>query len=42
MAKLLGMILKLQIKKVEAYRDTRGPGLDAFKKLLALTEARGT
>ena len=44
MAKLLGMIpwtLQIKNQKVEAYRDTRGPGLDAFKKLLALTEARG-
>ncbi len=44
MARTLGIITwKLEIKnqKTEAYRDTRGPGVDNFKKLLSLTEKRG-
>ncbi len=44
MAKMLGMIpwtLQVKNRKVEAYRDTRGPGIDNFKKILGLTEARG-
>ena len=44
MGKLLGMIpwtLQVKNRNIEAYRDTRGPGVDNFKKILALTEARG-
>jgi integrase/recombinase XerC len=44
MAKTLGMIpwtLQVKNRKVEAYRDTKGPGIDNFKKILGLTEARG-
>jgi len=44
MARTLGMVpwtLEVKNQKTEAHRDTRGPGLDAFKKLLTLTEARG-
>lgn len=44
MGRTLGMIswtLEVKNQKVEAYRDTRGPGIDNFKKILSLTEARG-
>jgi integrase/recombinase XerC len=44
MARTLGMIpwtLEVKNQKVEAYRDTRGPGIDNFKKILNLAEARG-
>ncbi len=44
MAKMLGMIpwtLQVKNRKIEAYRDTKGPGIDNFKKILNLTEARG-
>ncbi len=44
MARTVGMISwKLEIKnqKTEAYRDTRGPGIDNFAKILSLTEERG-
>jgi integrase/recombinase XerC len=43
-AKMLGMIpwtLQVKNRKVEAYRDTKGPGIDNFKKILTLTAARG-
>jgi integrase/recombinase XerC len=44
MAKMLGMIpwtLQVKNRKIEAYRDTKGPGIEAFKKILSLTAARG-
>lgn len=44
MAKTLGMIpwtLQVKNRKIEAYRDTKGPGIENFKKILNLTEARG-
>jgi integrase/recombinase XerC len=44
MARTLGMIswaLEVKNQKVEAYRDTRGAGIDNFKKILSITEARG-
>ncbi len=44
MAKMLGMIpwtLQVKNRKIEAYRDTKGPGIEAFKKILMLTAARG-
>src|SRR5208283_6103969 len=44
MARMLGMIpwtLQVKNRKVESYRDTRGPGIDNFKKILSLTEGRG-
>lgn len=44
MARTLGMIpwtLEVKNQKTEAYRDTRGPGIENFKKILSLTEARG-
>ncbi|MGO9122743.1 MAG: site-specific integrase [Desulfomonilaceae bacterium] len=37
MAKMLGMIpwtLQVKNRKVEAYRDTKGPGIDNFKEIL--------
>ncbi|MGO9568257.1 MAG: tyrosine-type recombinase/integrase [Desulfomonilaceae bacterium] len=43
MAKMLGMIpwtLQVKNRKVEPYRDTKGPGIDNFKKILSLTEGR--
>ncbi|MGO9572352.1 MAG: tyrosine-type recombinase/integrase [Desulfomonilaceae bacterium] len=43
MARTVGKITwKLEIKnqKTEAYRDTKGPGIDNFGKLLALVDAR--
>jgi len=44
MARTTGIITwKLEIKnqKAEPYRDTKGPGLDNFKRILSLTEDRG-
>jgi integrase/recombinase XerC len=44
MAKMLGMIpwtLQVKNRKIEAYRDTKGPGIENFKKILDLTETRG-
>ena len=44
MARTLGIIpwtLQIKNQKTEAYRDTRGPGIDNFKKILNLTEERG-
>jgi integrase/recombinase XerC len=44
MAKMLGMnpwTLEVKNRKIEAYRDTKGPGIDNFKKILSLTESRG-
>src|SRR5271157_4333706 len=44
MARMLGMIpwtLQVKNRRVEAYRDTKGPGIDNFKKILSLTEDRG-
>jgi len=33
--------LEVKNQKTEAYRDTRGPGIDNFKKILSVTEDRG-
>ncbi len=44
MAKMLGMIpwtLQVKNRKIEAYRDTKGPGIGNFKKILGLTAGRG-
>jgi len=44
MARTVGIItwsLEIKNQKAEAYRDTKGPGIDNFKKILGLTEARG-
>ena len=44
MARTVGIItwaLEIKNQKAEAYRDTRGPGIDNFKKILNLTETRG-
>ena len=44
MARTLGMIpwtLEVKNQKTEAYRDTRGPGVENFKKILTITEDRG-
>ncbi len=44
MAKMLGMIpwtLQVKNRKIEAYRDTKGPGIDNFKRILDLKEIRG-
>jgi len=43
MAQTLGIIpwtLQIKNQKSEAYRDTTGPGVDNFKKILNLTESR--
>src|SRR5208337_3986143 len=41
MARTVGIItwsLEIKNQKAEAYRDTKGPGIDNFKKILGLTE----
>jgi len=44
MAKTLGIIpwtLQVKNRKIEAYRNTKGPGIENFRKILGLAVARG-